>query len=511
MTPAPEPPPTTALALPEPKKEEVKKTAVQTQSEMVEHYYRFAQFRNRPMVMVDDDYPHFVPLTKERFDRMFYALVKGQTRSRVGDVYAQVCHSAPDLSTNDHLILFGLEDSANAMYAESGFYSARATSMVWDTSTLEWTTVEDNPALATATVWRSPYGVVQRDEPVPFVMSLAGGDQGLYDDIMQSLAPLVMQRKPDGVMWWVGEGANGKSTLMDALYRIFPGQLASITVKRLVDGRDTPGLNGVLANIVKESSEGRVDDTEIYKSLGTHESFPVHKFHSQESVTIQGNLHHIFSANNIPTFNDKGFSARRRTFIIPFTQKFQSDPTFEERTFTADMFGHLVYQMTVYAKRLQRQQYRYKWSAITTGAKLEYDNDANNAEVFARELVQGGVVAFESFNQVKLDYENWCADEGFVPLGITNMRRAVLNAGFSRQSVRASDAASVKKIYMLPTAKSTELQKISLARPGLYTMPGFVPDEGKVPVPRFKQPVDDAPPQEPEIIENKEPSVVRGW
>lgn len=457
---------------------EVKKTAVQQQAEVVQQHFRVIQFRHRAMVMLHDDYPHFVPMTKERFDRLFYTLIRGQTRSRVGDVYAEVQNTSPDFTHNDHYILFGMESPL-----DDDYYHNAAKTRVWDMHKLEFVDVPPETA-----VWRSPYGVIETDRQVPFVMSLAGGDHGLYDDIMQSLAPMVMERKPDGVIWWVGDGANGKSTLMDAIYRIFPGQLSSITVKRLADGRDTPSLNGTLANIVKESSEGRVDDTETYKSIGTHEDFKTHKFHSQEDITIRGNLHHIFSANNIPVFNDKGHSAKRRTFIVPFTQRFQSDPNFEKRTFTPDMFGQLIYEICRYAARLKDQNLRYKFSGATEAAKVEYDASANNCEEYARAIIAEGIVAFESFRPLRMDYENWCAENGYVALGMGNFRAAVQAIGFKRVTARTADKTT--KIYRLETVEQADLKTLGFGRPGLYTSEGFQPEpDDTAPVPGFEKPL----------------------
>lgn len=448
--------------------------------ETVAKMERIVRFRGRPMILDYTRFPHFVPLHKERFDKIAYPILGGVSRSRINDVYSYLANTAEDLSDNEHLIGFGYIDDDMELTDDGRLKLAdnMLPPTVWDMDALEMNT----GLPIDYTVWRSPYSKVLPNKdaesnslPIPFIMSLAGGDQGLYDDIMQSLAPIVMKRKPDGVIWWVGDGANGKSTLMDAIYRIFPGQLSSITVKRLVDGRDTPSLNGTLANVVKESSEGRIDDTEIYKSIGTHENFRVHKFHSQDDIEVRGNVHHIFSANSIPTFNDKGYSARRRTFIIPFTQRFESDPEFEEKTFTPELFGQIITEMCKYAIRLKRQGYRYKWSAKTLAAKLEYDKEANNAEEFAKELIGQGVIAFDSYNVVRIDYENWCADNGYVPLGIGNLRKALTALGFDRSSRREND--HVTKFYRLQAYPDAELQRFGLGRPGLYTTYGFTPNE----------------------------------
>lgn len=471
-------------------------TVVYAASAAIATQHKVARFRGRPMVLVTHPYPHFIPLRRELFDELAYPVLGGVTRSRMADVFAFLSATSPDISGFDRYILFGRADDP--------------ASRLWDTRALVWVpTTEVDPAHA---IWRSPYapspapgtgGASSEHTPVPFLLSLAGGDQELYDDIMQSLAPLVMEQKPDGVIWWIGDGANGKSTLMDAIYQIFPGQLSSLTVKRLTDGRDTPSLNGTLANIVKESSEGRIEDTEIYKAIGTHEDFRVHKFHSQDDVTIRGNLHHIFSANTIPVFNDKGWSARRRTFIVPFTQRFESDPTFEQRTFIPELFGQIVAEMCWYAAKLRVQGYRYKWSVVTLGAKENYDTDANNAEEYARAIIAEGVVGFESFAPLKMDYENWCAGNGYVPLGASNLRRAVQGAGFDRASYQQPNG-SIAKNYRLPNVKWADMGALSLGRPGLYTTTGFAPAEQ----------VEEGTPQQPEAqrkeSESEKQTILKG-
>lgn len=465
-----------------------KQTSIERFSGSIASQYRIISFRGRPMIAVEtNNFSHFQPLTKEMFDKIGYPIMRGQSRGKMGDTFAYLSNVVDDLSENDNLILFGTQEDR---------LKEGVRPVVWDMRSLAFTGFEPDQ-----TVWRSPYPqwYPSKNPPatqVPFVLSLAGNDMEIYDDIMQSIAPLVMEKKPDGVIWWVGDGANGKSTLMDALYKLFPGQLTGLTVKQLTDGRDTPRLNGHLANIVKESSEGRVDDTEVYKSLGTHEDFPVHKFHSQDTVTINGNLHHIFSGNSIPVFNDKGFSARRRTFIIPFNQRFESDPTFEEKTFTPDMFSQLVAEMCRYAKRIEKQGFRYKFSSTTLAAKESYDTEANNAEEYAANLVREGVVAFDSFLPVRNDYENFCADNGYVPLGVGHMRRAIQNAGFERASVHVD--GKVEKKYRLPSFTTADLIPIGGMRVGLFTAQGFQPEE-PVETPRFEKPPSEEPRPESKV------------
>jgi hypothetical protein len=466
--------------IPEPDQEADKaKSVVVRNAEAVSTSYRIVRFRNRAMILDSTGFPHFRPLHKEQFDKMAYPILGGKTRGQMSDTFAYLSNTAEDFTGNEHYILFGVPLATVEIEANTDLaYLAANKPRVWNMQSLSF-----EPGFATDdAIWRCPYApsaTPQVDyKPIEFIMQLAGGDQGVYDDIMQSLAPLIMDKKPDGCIWWVGDGANGKSTLMDAIYRLFPDQLASLTVKRLTDGRDTPSLNGQLGNIVKESSEGRIDDTEIYKAIGTHENFRVHKFHSQDDLEIRGNLHHIFNANLIPAFNDKGFSARRRTYIVPFNQRFESDPTFETRTFTNQFFGELVAEMCRYAQIIKKQGYRYKWSATTLGAKASYDMEANNAEEYAAHLVHVGVVAFDTFQPVKIDYDNWCSEQGYVPLGIGNMRRALHAAGFERTSFRSNER--VESCYKLGYINAQEMIPYGMGKLGMSTVSGFVQEESPI-------------------------------
>jgi len=295
---------------------------------------------------------------------------------------------------------------------------------------------------------------------------LAGGDGGVDDDIMQLVAPLIMDKKPAGVIWYLGGGANGKSTLVHLIYKVFGDYLTELTVKQLEDERDTPQLNGKLGNVCKESSEGFVEDTRTYKSIGTHEGFSVHKFHSQDMVQIEGNVHHIFSANNIPTFGDKSYGARRRTLVIPFNNRFKPDETFEDKTFTTQFIESFIGEMIKYALVLKERNYEYAFSATTKEMKEKYDTAANTAQTYAEELVSQEISGFRNFRVLDTDYENWCSEHGYKKSGIAILRRAMDEQGYERRSARGDDDR-ITKMYIRGKASTDQLIMVD-GRLGLY-------------------------------------------
>jgi hypothetical protein len=332
---------------------EPSKPVIVTDAATIMARYRIIRFRGRAMIEVYEPYPHFILLTTEHFTEIATPLLGWVRQSRLNDVFDYVTSTAPDLTCNNRLVLFG------------NLADTKASLTVWDMVTLE----ARSDITPTDCVRRSPYSMKKHGRlPIPLIMQLAGGDEGVYDDIMQSLAPLVMALKPEGVIWWVGADAQGKSILMDALRRIFPDQLASITNQRLAGGRVTRILNGNLGNIV-ESDSGQVQDVGLYRSLAKHQSFGVHQYHSQNGLKIHGNIHHIFSADSAPRFSRKSWSTRWRTFAVPFSQQIKSDPT---SILTDEFFNQLIAEMCSYANRLKRQGYRYEWSAATLDAK--HDN-----------------------------------------------------------------------------------------------------------------------------------------
>lgn len=342
----------------------------------------------------------FETSTRDKFARYAYSLYPGISSSNINDLLDRMRTSAPDWTTLARYILFH--------------------DQMWDATTLEFVPNQIN------SVFASPIAPSQStDDARAFLTQLADGDPNLAEDYLQAMAPLFMSRRPAGVIWFIGDGANGKSSLINALYRIIGKHFSSLTMSAIEDGRATPRLNGVLANVVRESSEGRVEDSERYKALGTHEPFEVRKFHTQETVQIDGDLHHIFNANNIPSFSDKTKGARRRTLVVPFPAHFKDDPTFEDRTFTPQFLGGLLRLILDTTHTIRDNGYQYKFSEATQRAKEDYDAEVNSVESFCSHLVDLKVQGFTNYHIFRLHYETFCSNQGLVPLGVSMMKRTV--------------------------------------------------------------------------------------
>lgn len=307
-------------------------------------HYRIIRFNNRLMVEVDDPYVHFQQIDKNQLVGLIRPLIPNNVSlSRINDIVACISNIVQDLSVNSQFVLFGK------------IGDKRTQTTVWDMDSLR----TRNDVSPNDCVWRSPYVVpTDRTHKPDLVMKLAGGDQELYSDIIQSLAPLLMNCKPLGNIWWAGTDPI-KRLLQEALHLIFPAQLTAITPKRLTAGRLTYLLNNVIGNVVAEECGLRVEDFETCKLIGKREDFFVHKFHSQDGLTINGNVHHIFSVSDIASISNRHNGRCGQTFVVPFNEQINADRT---QTISSEFCGQLITEMCRYALRIKQQGYQYEWS-----------------------------------------------------------------------------------------------------------------------------------------------------
>lgn len=147
-----------------------------------------------------------------------------------------------------------------------------------------------------------------------------------------------------------------------------------------------------------------------HNTIADHGEIKVSKLYSQEPITIDCNFMCAFPMNHHPVWTGSGAAACvARSLIIEFTHRFQEDQnprTFAERTFTADLFSHILgpilalatYYLDrpiVFSETMRRQQY-----------SLEGEMDSHTT------YYDHFIAFFDGFQSVKLlyeDYKLWCA------------------------------------------------------------------------------------------------------
>ena len=352
-------------------------------------------------------------LTRPDMVRVAWENFPGVSPSRAGEMMEVIGALAQNTLSGDHL----------SRYIATGVDTTSP--RVWDAKEARWLDADETPL-----EWVYQTNVVvpedtSTDLALKFLRELSNGDEDLAYDYAQGLAPLLLEKKPAGVIWFVGDGANGKSVLLNVVHRLFGNYLTSLTTSAIEDGRDTPRLNGMLGNVCLEASEARVEDSERYKALGTHEPFMVHKFHSQDTILVTPNAHSVMNSNNIPTFRDKTKGSRRRTLVIPFPAHFADDPTFEGRLITHEFLASFMALLTEVASEIKERGLKYKWSDATLLAKKQYDDSVNSAESYVGHLIEINAVGFTNYRTLNYHYESFCHTRGIEPLRVGALKRAI--------------------------------------------------------------------------------------
>lgn len=399
---------------------EQKMSLKQRQAQAINKKYRIVRFRGAVLYRADDGWE---PLSFDEFARICYIVHgAGIRQTQIKDLQHLFFTSSEDLTKYAHFI-------------------AMPDGRVWDMKKLKFTdAVAHEDCIYTTAV-----SAGEGDSHRKWLEEVTRGDKDLADDVIKALAPIFMHKKPFGVFWFLGNGANGKSTTLKALYAIFGSEapythnrwFSQLTVKQIEDERDTPMINGKLGNVCLESNDGHVKDTGGYKNLAEHSTFNVHKFNSQDGTVVDGNVHTIFNANNIPTFADKTQGVRRRTFTIPFKASFPQDNTFDERLFGTEGFlEDLLGEVLRTTKILKKNGYDYKFSDQTIKAKEDYDEEVNTAETYFEELVATDIWGFTNFTDLARDYQKWCDERSYTSLGKKSVSHAAKIAGYERKSFR---------------------------------------------------------------------------
>lgn len=124
----------------------------------------------------------------------------------------------------------------------------------------------------------------------------------------------------------VGEGSNGKSTLLNGIVSFLgSNNVSNLSLLRMKEKFSAPTLMGKLANIVPDLSEERIKDTSIFKQLIVNEEITGEYKHG-EVFKFKPFARHVFSSYKMPESEDDSAGFYRRFDTIKFSAKFQVDP-----------------------------------------------------------------------------------------------------------------------------------------------------------------------------------------
>lgn len=234
----------------------------------------------------------------------------------------------------------------------------------------------------------------------------------------------------------VGQGSNGKSTLLDVIkHFLSDDNISSIALEELGQRFKTAELYGKLANIGDDISSRYMEDNAIFKKLVTGETVNVER-KGKDPFDFNNYAKLIFSANEMPRINDTSDGLMRRLVIVPFNAKFSKndpdfDPFIKDKLLTNEAMEYLLNIALEGLKRVIKNNGFTEVDSVAAEVK-EYEKRNNPVVAFLEENEIEG----ESTKEIHLGYSAWCYENGLKPLSRIHFSREVCKQGYKTKQER---------------------------------------------------------------------------
>jgi putative DNA primase/helicase len=212
-----------------------------------------------------------------------------------------------------------------------------------------------------------------------------------------------------------GQTDSGKSTFIDLLniYFFGKGNCSNIPLHALVnDSHSSSAIVGKLANICDELQKIKLEDVGLFKNLTGGGIVTINrKYH--DPYSYENDTTFIFAANEYPPVSQNDPAFWGRWCLIEFNERFEKDPTYEERTFTDDFMSGLLNLV------VERTQAIMKYGIISDPYNVTRDKWLNDSDPFYRYIhtsLERDVESFIVTADLYSHYSKYCKDAGIVPL-----------------------------------------------------------------------------------------------
>ena len=241
---------------------------------------------------------------------------------------------------------------------------------------------------------------------------------------------LLPEIKTETAYFLVGNGANGKSKLLDIIEEIIGKEFIvhSNIEKLTVRPFYLPALIGKKLNISNEE-ESKFLKSDTFKALITGNDVSAERKYG-DPFDFKPNVKFIFASNKIPTFSDLNYGITRRIKIIPFYARFDRENP-QTDIFILDKLKSelpaIVKWAIVGAKRLVENKYNLSYSKQSTLAIEELQGEISSAVMFFRESYFINNKEFTSNDEMYTEYKTWCQEVGRKPFSKSNFGRDLMN------------------------------------------------------------------------------------
>ncbi|MBS4750988.1 hypothetical protein KG091_07840 [Carnobacteriaceae bacterium zg-ZUI78] len=212
---------------------------------------------------------------------------------------------------------------------------------------------------------------------------------------------------------FVGDGGNGKGTLLTIIRRILNNKNCSgLSIKNMTDERYFNVLSGRLANLGDDIQDEPINNEQMkmLKNISTCDYVEIRKlFENSRSVEMTTTL--IFTSNHVLKSFEKGTSYKRRVDWLPmYTKPKKKDPKFITKLTTPNALKYWIRLIVEGYKRLYQNQSFTKCD-IVENYNQQYHKENNTAIEYILDLSKEDFIGKRA-PEVYEQYKIWCEENG---------------------------------------------------------------------------------------------------
>jgi len=234
---------------------------------------------------------------------------------------------------------------------------------------------------------------------------------------------------------FLGEGANGKSTLINALVD-FLGEdnVSTVELQDFADDRfATSDLEGKLANVAADLSDEELERTGTFKELtGGDRIRAQRKYEPSFEFKNQATL--IFSANDPPTAEDNTYAYERRWLYFEFPHTFGDGEDAKDAVPQRDLLDQFreeqpgILNVAIESFGDLWDRGGFEDTAYQTEHEDAHDRVTNPAFTFAQDMIEPDEGEFLRRQNAIDAFDKWCNETGRTFQGEQALLRAVRKA-----------------------------------------------------------------------------------
>lgn len=257
---------------------------------------------------------------------------------------------------------------------------------------------------------------------------------------------------------FIGEGANGKSTLLKMIETLVGADNTSSVTRLEMSGRKVTAaaLNGALMNIVFDGPKEFLKDSSTEKSLIVGDRVDLELKYKNIATTVQTSALFLEGLNQEPKTSDHSPALQRRLVRYNFPNEYEDSWTFEQKMLSQESLSALVKLIIEHWVRKEEKKAKLSITEASKLLQLEHQWVASPLLQFLEYLASQDTIELESVikkntpvDVLVAGYRPWLGANGFKSFDDGYIRQSIEENFITvRKTVRVQGKPSTRRVIV---------------------------------------------------------------